>query len=148
MNASTSTDTIRPTCARWPGYPVHAGVPGSPPRSRGPRGGDHWEDALSVDTKQTRPDTASTRAGTITLILALLFLFATAFTYVLSLSEGVNPANWVRALGLVWLPIGFFGAPIAYSLARTGPGRHRGRIGLAVLLVGVVAFVVLQFIAT
>jgi hypothetical protein len=102
---------------------------------------------MSVDTKHTHPDTAAIRAGTMTVVLALLFLLATAFAYVLSLSEDVNPANWVRALGLVWLPIGFFGAPIAYSLARTGPGRHRGRVGLTILLVGVVAFVVLQFTA-
>jgi hypothetical protein len=53
----------------------------------------------------------------------------------------------VRVVGLVWLPIGFFGTPIAYALARNGPGRKRGRVGLVVALVGLVALVVLLFAA-
>ena len=87
----------------------------------------------------------SARAGTITLVLGILFLAATVLTYVLSLSDLVNPPNWVRAAGLVWLPIGFFGAPIAYTLARKGPGRDRGRIGLAFVGAGLLAFMALLF---
>lgn len=102
---------------------------------------------MSIDTRPTIPETTSLRAGTITLVLGLLFTAATAFTYVLSLSDAVNPPNWVRALGLVWLPVGFFGAPLAYTLARKGPGRRRGRIGLAIGLVGLTAFVALLIVA-
>ena len=96
-------------------------------------------------TMQVGPhDRASTaRAGTITLALGVLFSAAVAFTYVLSLSDVVDPPTWVRALGLVWLPIGLAGTPIAYAVARTGEGRDRARVGLLVALVGVVALVAL-----
>ena len=63
----------------------------------------------------------------------------------LSLSDAFNPPNWVRVVGLVWLPVGFFGTPIAYALAREGPGRERGRVGLVVAVVGLLAFVWLMF---
>ena len=82
-------------------------------------------------------------AGSVTLALGILFTAAVAYTYVLSLSDTFNPPNWVRILGLVWLPIGFGGVPIAYYLARTGEGRRRGRLGLLVGLIGLAAFVAL-----
>lgn len=87
------------------------------------------------------------RAGTITLLLGLMAVLATAFTYVLSLSDVIDPPNWVRILGLVWMPIGFIGTPVTYAVARLGPGRRRGRIGLALALAGLAAFVVLLWIA-
>ena len=102
---------------------------------------------MSIDTRPSIKGAGSVRAGTITLVLGILFLTATVFTYVLSLSDVVDPPNWVRALGLAWLPVGFVGTPIAYALARTGPGRDRGRVGLVVALVGLLAFVVLVFVA-
>jgi hypothetical protein len=102
---------------------------------------------MNVGTRSTAPRIAPAGAGTITLVLGVLFLAATAFTYALSLSDSFNPPTWVRAVGLVWLPIGFLGTPIAYALARNGPGRHLGTAGLAVALLGLLAFVVLQFIA-
>lgn len=80
-------------------------------------------------------------------MLGALALAATVFTYMLSLSENFNPPGWVRAAGLVWLPIGFFGTAFAYMAARKGSGRRRGRIGLTLAGVGLVAFVVLLFIA-
>jgi Na+/serine symporter len=61
----------------------------------------------------------------------------------LSLSESVNPPSWVRIIGLVFLPIGFFGAPVAYSVARSGEGRAQGRLGLLIELVGLAAFIAL-----
>jgi hypothetical protein len=83
------------------------------------------------------------RSGSVALVLGALFLAATAFTYVLSLSEAVNPPHWARVAGLVWLPVGLAGVPIAYVLAHPGTGRTRARVGLALGAVGVVAFVVL-----
>lgn len=77
----------------------------------------------------------------------MLAVAATVFTYVLSLRDGFNPSGWVRVVGLIWLPIGYFGAAIAYTVARKGPGRRRGRFGLTIAGVGIVAFVVLLFIA-
>jgi hypothetical protein len=83
----------------------------------------------------------SARAGTVTLVSALLFSAAVAYTYVLSLSETFNPPSWVRAAGLVWLPLGLAGTSLGYAIARTGEGRTLGRIGVLVALVGLAAFV-------
>lgn len=88
-------------------------------------------------------DSRSVRAGTLTLVLGVLFAAAVGFTYVLSLSDLVNPPTWVRAIGLVWLPIGLAGTPIGYALARTGEGRGRGRVGVAVALIAAAAFIAL-----
>lgn len=85
------------------------------------------------------PDTA----GTVTLVLGVLFSLSVAIAYVLSLSDVVDPPNWIRAIALAWLPIGLGGVPISYVFARQGPGRDRARVGLAVALVGLVAFVAL-----
>lgn len=85
----------------------------------------------------------SLRAGTLTLVLGILFSAAVALTYVLSLSDGFNPPNWVRAIGLVWLPIGFGGTPIAYAVARHGQGRDQARLGVLIALGGLVALVAL-----
>lgn len=85
----------------------------------------------------------SVRAGTVTLVLSILFATAVAFTYVLSLSDGVNPPNWVRVIGLVWLPIGFGGTPVAYIVAGRGEGRRLARIGGLIMLVSLIAFVAL-----
>ena len=82
-------------------------------------------------------------AGSVTLALEILFTAAVAYTYVLSLSDTFNPPNWDRIVGLVWLPIGLGGVPIAYSLARTGEGRQQGRLGVLIGLVGLAAFVAL-----
>jgi hypothetical protein len=78
--------------------------------------------------------------------LGVLFTAAVAYAYVLSLSDALNPPDWVRVMGLVWLPIGFGGVPVANYLARTGEGRDRGQLGVLIGLVGLVAFVAL-FIA-
>jgi hypothetical protein len=80
-------------------------------------------------------------AGSITLALGALFTAAVAYTYALSLSDTFNPPNWVRILGLAWLPLGFGGVPVAYYFARTGEGRRRGRLGVLIGLVGLAAFI-------
>ena len=87
--------------------------------------------------------TGSAPVGTVTLVLGVLFSAAVALTYVLSLSDAVNPPNWVRAIGLAWLPIGLGGVPLGYVIARTGEGRGRARLGVLIALVGLVAFVAL-----
>jgi hypothetical protein len=102
---------------------------------------------LTTDLRHHVNDSGSQRAATIALVLGILAVAATVFTYALSLGTGFNPPNWVRVAGLVWLPLGFFGAPIAYMLARNGPGHGRALIGLAATGVGLTAFVVLLFVA-
>lgn len=68
-------------------------------------------------------------AGTITLALGILFTAAVAFAFPLSLSDAFNPPDWVRVVGLVWLPVGL--------------GRDRARLGVVIALVGLVAFTAL-----
>lgn len=87
--------------------------------------------------------TDSTAAGSITLALGVLFTAAVAFAFPLSLSDTFNPPNWVRVVGLLWLPIGLGGVPIGYAIARTGPGLTRARVGALIALVGLVAFAAL-----
>ncbi len=85
----------------------------------------------------------SERAGTLALTLGVLFAAAVIYTYVLSLSADFNPPDWLRVIGLVWIPVGFVGTPVAYLVARTGEGRARGRAGLLIAAVALVAFVAL-----
>lgn len=98
---------------------------------------------MATRTNPSARRSASAVAGSVTLALGMLFAAAVAYTYVLSLSDTFNPPNWVRVVGLVWLPIGLGGVPIAYYLARTGEGRRRGRLGALIALVGLAAFVAL-----
>lgn len=86
----------------------------------------------------------SARAGTVTLVLGILCSLAVAFTYVLSLSDTFNPPNWIRVVGLIWIPIAFGGVPIAwFGLVRDGAGRERGRIGVALTVISLTAFMAL-----
>jgi hypothetical protein len=96
-------------------------------------------------TTEVRPPTKITSkvpAGTVTLVLGVLFAAAVLFTYALSLIDILNPPDWVRVVGLMWLPIGFAGIPVAYYLART-EDRARSRLGLLIGLVALVAFAAL-----
>jgi hypothetical protein len=82
-------------------------------------------------------------AGTITLVLGVLFTLAVAFAYVLSLADGVNPPDWVRVVGLVWLPVGLAGVPIGYYWSRDGDRQRLAEVGVALALVGAVVLVAL-----
>ena len=99
---------------------------------------------MSTMTRPGSPSAGTSGiAGTTALVLGALFLVSTAFTCVLSVTSLIDPPNWVRALALAGLPLGFFGTPIAYVVARRGRGRLRARIGLGLALVALVGFVVL-----
>ena len=94
----------------------------------------------------------TTHVGTLTLVLGILMVVSTIFTFVLSIDAlydavlgDTDPANWLRGLALAGLPLGFFGTPIAYAFARKGPGQDRARLGLGLMLVGLAAFLALQF---
>lgn len=101
---------------------------------------------MSANPRHIVDNAGSQRTGNLVLALGVLALAATAFTYVLSLTELVDPPNWVRAAALVWLPLGFFGAPVAYTFARNGPRQQRALLGLGVTGVALAAFVVLLFL--
>ena len=82
-------------------------------------------------------------AGNITLVLGVLFALAVAYAYALSLGDSVNPPDWARVVGLVWLPVGLAGVPVGYYWARGGPREPRAELGLVVALAAALAFVVL-----
>jgi hypothetical protein len=84
-------------------------------------------------------------AGTITLVLGILFALAVGYTYVLSLSS-LDPPDGARVAGLLWLPVGLAGVPIGYYWARGGPHERRAEIGLVAALVAALSFVVLVFV--
>jgi hypothetical protein len=96
---------------------------------------------MTTHTALHRDVHGSELAGTVTLALGVLFTAAVAFAYVLSLRESFNPPDWVRVLGLVWLPIGLGGVPVGYAVARTGAGREHALVGVLVALTGLVALV-------
>ena len=105
------------------------------------------KEEVEVVTAQVKPSSVradgSLLAGTFTLVAGALLVAAVAFTYVLSLSDAVNPPTWVRAIGLAWLPIGLGVVPVGYVVARKGAGRDRARLGVLIGLVGLIAFVAL-----
>ena len=82
-------------------------------------------------------------AGTVTLVLGTLFTLAVAYAYALSLEGGLDPPDWARVVGLVWLPVGLLGVPIGWNWSRGGAHEDRAEIGVVVALVGALAFVVL-----
>ena len=98
---------------------------------------------MNTSTRPMGTARSSDTAGTVTLVLGVLFSVSVALTYVLSLSDVVDPPNWTRGIALAGLPIGLAGVPIAYTFARHGSGRDRARLGVAIALVGLVAFVAL-----
>jgi hypothetical protein len=98
---------------------------------------------MSTELRTHDKSSASEWVGTAGLVLGILFVLAVAVTYVLSLTDLVDPPNWVRAMALVWLPIGFVGVPMAWLVAGNGPGRNRAVTGVVIALAGAVAFVAL-----
>ena len=82
-------------------------------------------------------------AGTVTLVLGVLFALAVAYAYVLSLADGVNPPDWARVAGLVWLPVGLAGVPVGYYWSRDGHRLRLAELGVALALAGAAAFVAL-----
>lgn len=82
-------------------------------------------------------------AGTVTLVLGTLFTLAVVYAYALSLEGGVDPPDWARVVGLLWLPVGLAGVPIGWYWSRGGTRENRSELGVVVALVGALAFVVL-----
>jgi hypothetical protein len=101
------------------------------------------EEIMATHVGPRTPWDGSAAAGSAALLLGTLCTFAVAFTYVLSLSDAFNPANWIRVVGLVWIPLAFAGVPIAYALAREGAGRGRGRLGVLLTVASLAALVAL-----
>lgn len=85
-------------------------------------------------------------AGHVTLVLGVLFALAVAYAYALSIGDGIDPPDWARVAGLLWLPVGLAGVPVGYYWARGGPREPRAELGLVLALAAALAFVVLVVI--
>ena len=101
---------------------------------------------MTLDTRPIQKSDGSETAGTIALVLGILFVVSTVLTFLMSLTDVIDGPNWLRALMSAGIPLGFFGTPFAYAIARMGAGRDRGRIGLALVVVALVPLVVLLFV--
>lgn len=79
-----------------------------------------------------------------TLCAAFGAVAVAAFLWLLSLMlPDFNPPNWIRILGVVWMPIGVAGALVTGYLGRNGPDRSRVVIGLSLAALTVIGFIVL-----
>lgn len=100
---------------------------------------------MTHDTRPTETFDISERAGTLALIFGIAFALSTVLIYVLSLTEVIDAPNWLRALMLAGIPLGFFGVPWSFAVARSGAGRRRGLIGVWLAVISLAAFVALLF---
>ncbi|KAB7746562.1 hypothetical protein GA707_03505 [Nostocoides sp. F2B08] len=100
---------------------------------------------MTLDTRPTQHSDASERAGTLALALGIAFAVSTVLTFLMTLTDIIGGPNWLRALMSAGIPLGFFGVPLSFAVARTGLGRQRGLIGVALAVVSLVAFVALLF---
>lgn len=81
-------------------------------------------------------------AGRLSAVFGLLALAAFAWLWVLSATP-FDPPNWVRILGLVFLPIGLVGALVTGIAGVRRPPRAWAVVGLAAAGATIVAFVLL-----
>ncbi|MDC5696275.1 hypothetical protein OO014_03325 [Intrasporangium calvum] len=92
------------------------------------------------------PDRAAGRRadliGLVALVLGFAAVAALIWLWALTLPN-VNPPNWVRILGVLWLPVGVVGAGWAGLLGLRGPGRRWSVVGLSLAGLAVVGFVTL-----
>lgn len=87
--------------------------------------------------------------GLVTLVLGVAALASTGFLWLLSTTDVVDPANWVRAVGLIGIPVGMVGSLVVGMTAgaRRGRGRTLAFAGMALAAVALVLFVILVWTA-
>ena len=100
-----------------------------------------------VEPRHVRPVDHPRRWGAWSIALALAAACGLAFAWVLSVSDVVDPPNWVRIPALLVLPIGVIGSLLTASGAWQGGARTRAAAGLAITAAVVVGFVVLLLVA-
>lgn len=78
------------------------------------------------------------------LCTAFAAIAAAALVWLWSLTlPGFNPPNWIRILGVVWLPIGSAGSVMTGILGRRGPGRIWVVVGLTLVVLTLAGFIIL-----
>lgn len=87
--------------------------------------------------------------GLVTLVLGVAALASTGFLWLLSTTDVVDPANWVRAVGLLGIPVGMVGSFVVGMTAgaKRGRGRTLAFAGMALAAVALVLFVILMWTA-
>lgn len=98
-------------------------------------------------TAQVTPARDTRRSGLVSIVFAVLALSGLVWTWVLSVSDALDPPNWVRIPGILLMPAALIVALAAGLQARQGTGRTRGNVGLALAALVVLAFVVLLNVA-
>lgn len=93
------------------------------------------------------PKTMSDRLGTISAVLGTLSVASYFYLIALTQLQDFNPPNWIRIIGMVWLPIGWMGAWLAGWPARHGHERGLALAGMFLGTVSLVAFIVLMAMA-
>lgn len=94
---------------------------------------------MSASHGSARPP--SKTAGRLSVVFGLVALAAFGWLWALTATP-LDPPNWVRILGLAFLPIGLVGAVITGIAGLRGAARGWAVVGLAAAGVTIVAFVV------
>ena len=100
------------------------------------------------DTVTSETPTRDTeRSGLLSIVFGVLALLGLAWTWVLSVSDVLDPPSWIRIPGILLMPAALIAALAAGLQARQGTGRRRGDVGLVLAGLVVLAFVVLLNVA-
>ena len=102
----------------------------------------HGEPATRRNVGPKGQPPSSDRLGVLCVTFGALGAAAFLWLAALSLTD-FNPPDWIRILGVVWLPIGVAGSLITGVVGRHGPHRVAVTIGLALTALTLIGFVVL-----
>lgn len=96
-----------------------------------------------MNTAVHGPDNGVTAAGPLSLALAILALVSFAWIWLISVSTGFDPPEWLRIAGSSLLPVGLVGSVVAGAIGLRTPTRGYAVAGLATTALVVAAFTVL-----
>ena len=97
--------------------------------------------AAHEDTRDTR------RSGLVSIVCGVVAVLALLWTWVLSVSDVLDPPDWVRIPGILLMPMALVVGGAAALQARQGTGRRRATVGLGLLALTVLGFIVLLNVA-
>ena len=79
--------------------------------------------------------------GVASAVLGGAAALATVWLWLLSALPDFNPPNWIRIVGLIWLPVGIIGSLVGWMAARQGAGRSWGLVGVGLTGLAITGFV-------
>lgn len=80
-------------------------------------------------------------AGIWSAVLGALGLAALAWVWVVG-QPGIDPPHWARVAGMIWLPVGVIGAPLAGAVGLRGPARTWAVTGIVLAVLTVAGLIV------